>query len=156
MDRALRVMRYVLTAATIAVCLLLCWQAVDIYLTGNSPENFSAPGVRIAPVYSREIVGSRLAAASPALFAYLALVTAGLALQAAAGERPGRRLPVPAEMRLRSLRRRTARFPRRRRGSAAGGGTYGSAPARSSWPAPSWAERISSIPKTSPAWTWRP
>ncbi len=111
MDRALRVMRYVLTAATIAVCLLLCWQAVDIYLTGNSPENFSAPGVRIAPVYSREIVGSRLAAASPALFAYLALVTAGLALQAAAGERPGRRLPVPAEMRLRSLRRRTAEIP---------------------------------------------
>ena len=45
--------------------------------------NFSSPGVRIEPVYSREIVAGRLAAISPALFAYLALVVAGLALQAA-------------------------------------------------------------------------
>ena len=106
MDRALRVMRYLLAAATIAVCLLLCWQAVDIYLTGNSPENFSAPGVRIAPVYSREIVGSRLAAISPALLAYLALAAGGLVLQAAAGGEPKGRPAVPAEDRLRALRGR--------------------------------------------------
>ena len=61
-------MRLILMAATIAMCLLLCWQAVDIYLTGNSPNNFSAPGVRINPVYTRELVGSRLAAMAPVLF----------------------------------------------------------------------------------------
>ena len=111
MDRALRVMRYLLAAATIAVCLLLCWQAVDIYLTGNSPENFSAPGVRIAPVYSREIVGSRLAAISPALLAYLALAAGGLVLQAAAGGEPKGRPAVPAEDRLRALRGRAGEVP---------------------------------------------
>ena len=111
MDRALRVMRYLLAAATIAVCLLLCWQAVDIYLTGNSPENFSAPGVRIAPVYSREIVGSRLAAISPALLAYLALAAGGLVLQAAAGGEPKGRPAVPAEDRLRALRGRAGEAP---------------------------------------------
>ncbi|MBD5099116.1 MAG: hypothetical protein HDT35_06160 [Clostridiales bacterium] len=97
MARATRVMRFLLTAATIAVCLLLCWQAIDIYLTGNSPDNFSAPGVRIAPVYSREIVGERLAAISPALFLYLALVVAGLALQAAGGGELKRPSPFRAE-----------------------------------------------------------
>ena len=110
MTRAARVMRILLTAATIAVCLLLCWQAIDIYLTGNSPDNFSAPGVRIAPVYSREIVGERLAAISPALFAYLALVVAGLALQAAGGE-PKQPSPFRAEDRLRALRGRVTQTP---------------------------------------------
>ena len=80
MARALRVLRVILAAATAAVCLLLCWQAVDIYLTGNSPDNFSAPGVRINPVYTRELVGNRLAAIAPVLFAYLALIVAGCIL----------------------------------------------------------------------------
>lgn len=111
MARVLRVMRLILTAATIAVCLLLCWQAIDIYLVGNSPDNFSAPGVRIDPVYSREIVAGRLAVVSPALFGYLALVAAGLALQAFAGGRPKLRAAFPAEDKLRDLRRRAAEVP---------------------------------------------
>lgn len=111
MIRALRVLRIILAAATAAVCLLLCWQAVDIYLIGNSPDNFSAPGVRINPVYTRELVGSRLAAIAPVLFAYLALVVAGLALQAAAGEKPKIHAAVPAEDRLRTLYRRVADIP---------------------------------------------
>ena len=111
MARALRILRAVLAAATAAVCLLLCWQAVDIYLTGNSPDNFSAPGVRINPVYTRELVVSRLAAIAPVLFAYLALVVAGLALQAAAGEKPKIRAAVPAEDRLRTLYRRITEIP---------------------------------------------
>lgn len=118
MARATRVMRFLLTAATIAVCLLLCWQAIDIYLTGNSPDNFSAPGVRIAPVYSREIVGERLAAVSPALFLYLALVVAGLALQSAGG---GAKHPSPfqAEDRLRTLRGRVSQAPQEKQPPAA-------------------------------------
>lgn len=111
MARALRVLRVILAAATAAVCLLLCWQAVDIYLTGNSPNNFSAPGVRINPVYTRELVGSRLAAVAPVLFAYLALVVAGLVLQAAAGEKPKVRAAVPAEDRLQTLYQRITEIP---------------------------------------------
>lgn len=111
MARALRVMRLILTAATVAVCLLLCWQAIDIYLTGNSPDNFSAPGVRIDPVYSREIVADRLAAVSPAIFGYLALVAAGMALQAAAGGKPKLHAVFLAEDKLRDLRRRAAEVP---------------------------------------------
>lgn len=111
MARALRVMRLILAAATIAVCLLLCWQASDVYLAGNSPDNFSAPGVRIDPVYSREIVAGRLAAVSPALFGYLALVAAGLALQAFAGGKAKPRAAFLAEDKLRGLRRRVAAVP---------------------------------------------
>ncbi|MDE6590182.1 MAG: hypothetical protein K2K53_07555, partial [Oscillospiraceae bacterium] len=111
MTRAVRVMRWILTAATIAVCLLLCWQAIDIYLTGNSPDNFSAPGVRIAPVYTREAVGERLKTLSPALFAYLALVAGGLVLQAAAGEKSKGFSPFQAEERLRIARARAAEIP---------------------------------------------
>lgn len=111
MARALRVLRVVLAASTAAVCLLLCWQAVDIYLAGNSPDNFSAPGVRIDPVYTRELVGSRLAAIAPVLYAYLALVVAGLVLQAAAGEKPKVHAAVPAEDRLRTLYRRVTEIP---------------------------------------------
>ena len=111
MARTLRVLRVILTAATAAVCLLLCWQAIDIYLTGNSPDNFSAPGVRINPVYTRELVGNRFAAIAPVLFAYLALVVAGLVLQAAAGEKNPARTAVPAEDRLRAMYRRVTEIP---------------------------------------------
>ena len=111
MARVLRVMRLILMAATIAICLLLCWQAVDIYLTGNSPDNFSAPGVRIEAVYSREIVAGRLAAISPAIFGYLVLAAAGLALQAAAGGEPKLRGAFLAEDKLRDLRGRVTAVP---------------------------------------------
>lgn len=83
MAKALRVIRILLAVMTIAVCLLLCWQAIDIYLTGNRPENFSAPGVYINPVYSREIVEERLTAIAPVLYVYLAVVVIGLILQTA-------------------------------------------------------------------------
>ncbi len=111
MARALRVMRTVLAAATIAVCLLLCWQAIDIYLIGNSPENFSAPGVRINPVYSREIVAGRLTALAPVLFTYLALVVAGLSLQAAAGGKQKLHTAFLAEDKLSALRGRVVETP---------------------------------------------
>ena len=111
MARALRVTRLLLAAATAALCLLLCWQAIDIYLTGNRPDNFSAPGVRIGAVYSREIVAGRLAAIAPAIFGYLALAAAGLVLQAAAGGKPGPRAAVPEEDKLRALYRRITEIP---------------------------------------------
>ena len=86
MAKALRVMRVLLAVATVAVCLLLCWHTVDVYRLGNLPENFSAPGVRIQPVYSLPVVRERLAVMAPALWGYLALVALGLILRAMAGD----------------------------------------------------------------------
>ena len=90
MEKGLRVMRAVLAVMTAAVCLLVIWQAADIYLAGNRPENFSAPGVRIEPVYSRQIVAERFGRIAPAVYVYLAAVAAGLVWQAAAGEKKPR------------------------------------------------------------------
>ena len=88
MIKALRVMRVLLAVMTVAVCLLLCWQAIDIHRVGNLAENFSAPGVRIHPVYSPAIVRERLSAVAPALWGYLTAVVLGLVMQVAAGEKP--------------------------------------------------------------------
>ncbi len=94
MIKGLRVMRVLIGVMTVAVCLLLVWQAVDIYRTGNRPENFSAPGVRIEQVYSRQIVAERFGRIAPAVYAYLAAVAAGLVWQAAAKGREKK--PRPA------------------------------------------------------------
>ena len=87
MERSLKIVKILLTAAILAVCLLLCFQAADIYAVGNRPENFSAPGVRIEQVYTRAGVAARLAALAPAFWALAILAAAGLILQAAVGSR---------------------------------------------------------------------
>lgn len=111
MVKALRVMRVLLAVLTVAVCLMVCWQAIDIYRIGNAPENFSAPGVRIQPVYSLPVVRERLAAIAPALWVYAAAVVAGLALQAAAGEKPKPQVYREPEDTLRRLRLRVTAVP---------------------------------------------
>lgn len=110
MEKGVRVLRVVIGVLTLAVCLLFIWQAADIYITGNRPENFSAPGVRVEDVYSREVVAERFARVAPAVYGYLAVVAAGLVWQAAAKETerpravaPAQTRPVP-EKRLRTLR----------------------------------------------------
>ena len=110
MEKGVRVLRIVTGVLTLAVCLLFIWQAADIYITGNRPENFSAPGVRVEDVYSREVVAERFARVAPAVYGYLAVVLAGLDWQAAAKEKerpravaPAQTRPVP-EKRLRTLR----------------------------------------------------
>ena len=88
MRKALRAMRVLLAVMTVCVCLILCWQAIDICRIGNLPENFSSPGVRIHPVYSLPIVRERLTAVAPVLAIYLAAVAVGLMLQALDREKP--------------------------------------------------------------------
>lgn len=105
-----RVLRALLAAATAAVCLLLVWQAVDIYRTGNLPENFSAPGVRIQPVWSREIVEERLTAAAPVLLGYLALAAAGLVYKAVSTPEKEHLMIAPEDTVV-LLRRRVAEIP---------------------------------------------
>ena len=111
MSKVLRVTRVLLAVMTVAVCLLLCWQAIDIYRVGNLPENFSSPGVRIQPVYSLPVVRERLSAVAPFLFAYLAAVVVGLVLQAIADEKPRPAVSREPEETLRRLRQRVAAVP---------------------------------------------
>ncbi len=85
MTKALRILRLALAVFTVVVCLLLCRQTISIYQTGNRPENFSSPGVRIEQVYSREVIGQKLAEIAPVITVYLVLIVAGLILQAACG-----------------------------------------------------------------------
>ena len=111
MSKALRALRIAAALSVAAICALLIWQAVDIYLTGNAPENFSAPGVRIEPVYSRSDTARRLGDLAPALWALLAVVAADLAVQAAAGERGKPRALVFPEDRLKKARAAAKELP---------------------------------------------
>lgn len=110
MTKGLRALRIVTGVLTLAVCLVLIWQAADIYITGNRAENFSAPGVRIEDVYSRKIVAERFGRVAPVIYGYLAVVAAGLVWQAAAKEKERPRAIAPAKAkpvspkRLRTLR----------------------------------------------------
>ena len=96
MGKTMRVVRVVMAVLTVAVCLLLCWEAADILRAGNSPENFSAPGVRIRPVYTREDVAARLGRIAPVLYGYVAAAVLALILQATAGERTRPAAAAPA------------------------------------------------------------
>ena len=59
MAKFLRPLRWLSAAAALVLTALLCWQCIDIYLTGNSPDNLMADGVHIMPVYSVEVVSAR-------------------------------------------------------------------------------------------------
>lgn len=102
MQKALKILRSIFSAATIGIVLLLCWQCLDIYLTGNLPENINA-GVYLTPVYTREIVSDHLLKVAPLLVIYgiLAVVTIAGQLYFGKSERPAgklRRCPVPKPM----------------------------------------------------------
>ena len=73
MQKFLKILRWLFTAATVGVVLLLCWQCLDIYLTGNRPENISS-GVYLSPVYSVPIVAERLSMVMPLLLIYAVLM----------------------------------------------------------------------------------
>ena len=75
MQKTLKILRYIFSIATVGMVLILCWQCLDIYLTGNQAENINA-GVYLSPVYSVEIVSERLAAIRPlaVVYAVIALV----------------------------------------------------------------------------------
>lgn len=98
MRKGLRMMRVVLAVMTVLICLLFVWQAADIYRTGNRAENFSAPGVRIEQMYTRDDIAARFERIAPAVYAYIALVAVGLVWQTAAGEKKPRPAAIaPAE-----------------------------------------------------------
>ena len=73
MQKFLKILRWIFSAVTVGIVLLLCWQCLDIYLTGNLPENINN-GVYLSPVYSAPIVAERLSMVSPLLLIYAVLM----------------------------------------------------------------------------------
>lgn len=73
--------KWLLAAATVLVALLLIWQCADIYRVGTSAANQGANGVRIADIYSREIVGERFGRISWSVWIWLVLFIVSLFLR---------------------------------------------------------------------------
>ena len=88
--RVLRAWGWITALLLTAAAALLIAQAVMIYRAGNAPENWTAAGVRVQPMYSRAIVAERLGAIVAPLWACVAAAAAGLALRAGLGEEPRR------------------------------------------------------------------
>ena len=110
MKKWLSGLRWLTAAATVLLTLLLFWQCIDLYMTGNSPDNLDANGVHITPVFTVDQVSARLTALQPALGGYALLVLLALTAHALAEpEKP--RLTIPAENRLRLMKARTADLP---------------------------------------------
>ena len=97
-------------AATLLLAVLLCWQCIDIYATGNAADNLDENGVHLAPVYTMEDVTSRLAtlAVPAAVWALLAGATA--VVQSRVPQKQSRQ-SLTAENRLRLLRSRVTQLP---------------------------------------------
>ena len=83
-QKALKILRWILTIATVGVVLLFCWQCLDIYLMGNRPENISN-GVYLSPVYSAQIAAQRLTMVRPVLVIYAVLAAVTVIAQTVAG-----------------------------------------------------------------------
>ena len=85
MQKTLKLLRCVLSVATVGIVLLLCLQCLNIYLVGNRPENIS-DGVYLTPVYSAEAVADRLNEIAPFFVAYAVIAVITIAVQLYAGE----------------------------------------------------------------------
>ena len=90
-------LHWLTAAATVLVTALLCHQCIDIYCTGNRPENI-ANGVYLTPVFSAEIVADRLLRLAPVLLLYVLLVAAGLLLRSKES-RDTQKFPAPRPVR---------------------------------------------------------
>ena len=87
-----RILPWALALLWAAVCLMLGWQALSLYMIGNRPENFSAPGVRIDPVFSRDLAAAALRPVLPVFLVFVALLILALLLRA--GRDPGHIVPL--------------------------------------------------------------
>lgn len=87
---------------------LLIWQAVDIYRTGNAPENINE-GVYIEPVYSREAVAEHFSRIALPVYACVGCVALGMLMWLASPAEQARpKASVAPEDTLRRLYRRVS------------------------------------------------
>lgn len=110
MTRLRRWMRAAAAMAVLAVCAMLIWQCIDIYLTGNAPTNLDADGQHIEAVYSRTEVAERLERLALPLGSCAAVIAAAVLLHWGTGEMLPRHA-LTAENRLRLMQRRMGSLP---------------------------------------------
>lgn len=93
MQKVLKILRWVLTGATVGMVLLLCWQCFDIYMVGNSSENLSG-GVYLTPVYTAQGVAERLSALTPLFVIYAILAVATIFINLVWGTAPRNKVKI--------------------------------------------------------------
>jgi uncharacterized membrane protein len=110
MEKKEKLLRTLLTAATVLLLVLLAWQCLDIYLTGNSPANLDESGLHIHSVYRAEDVIARLSGLRLWAVCYLALLVAACVM-VPGGAGKGNGVPMEPENRLRLMKKKIAELP---------------------------------------------
>ena len=110
MEKKETLLRWVLTAATVLLLLLLAWQCLDIYLVGNSSANLDESGLHIQSVYRAEDVIVRLNGLGIWAIGYLALlVTACIVIPGTAQK--GSAILMEPDNRLRLMKKKLSELP---------------------------------------------
>ena len=110
MEKKEKLLRSILTAATVLLLVLLAWQCLDIYLVGNSPANLDENGLYIQKVYRAEDVIARLNGLRIWAIGYLVLLVIALAgIPGTAGK--GSAIPMEPDNRLRLMKKKLSELP---------------------------------------------
>lgn len=115
MEKKEKLLRIILTAATVLLLAMLAWQCLDIYLVGNSPANLDASGLHILSVYRAEDVIARLSGLRIWAMAYLALLVA-VCVMIPGGVKKGNAVSMEPDNRLRLMKKKLADLPEAARG----------------------------------------
>ena len=110
MEKKERLLRIILTTATVLLLLLLAWQCLDIYLVGNSPANLDESGLHIQSVYQAEDVIARLNGLRIWAIGYLALLVA-VCVMVPGGARKGGAVAMEPDNRLRLMKKKVTDLP---------------------------------------------
>lgn len=110
MEKREKLLRILLTAATILLLTLLAWHCLDIYRMGNSSANLDENGLHIHPVYRAEDVVTRVRGLRIWAVGYLALLIAVCA-KIPGGIRKGSAVPMEPDNRLRLIKQKFTDLP---------------------------------------------
>ena len=110
MEKREKLLRVILTAATIWVLFLLAWHCLDIYQIGNSSVNLDENGLYIQPVYRPGDVITRIGSLRIWGIGYL-LLLASVGLRMPRDSWKGSTIPIEPDNRLRILKKKFTSVP---------------------------------------------
>ena len=110
MEKREKLLRIILTAATILLLVFLAWHCLDIYRMGNSPANLDENGLYLHPVYRAEDVITRLSGLRIWGIGYLMLL-ATVCVRMPGDSRKGSVIPIEPDNRLRLLKKKFTDLP---------------------------------------------
>ena len=110
MEKKEKLLRIILTAATVLLLALLAWQCLDIYLVGNSPANLDANGLYIQKVYRADDVIARLNGLRIWAMGYLVLLVIACVL-IPGNVRKGSAVAMEPDNRLRLMKKKLTDLP---------------------------------------------